>query len=99
MLFGSDLPILRMRARRICEKGFYINIVPKGLYGAVSSDPHMREVTGAEAEKITFFMYEELAAFGRAARAVGLSAADVKDVLCNNAKRMLARAGFLLARR
>ena len=64
MLFGSDLPILRMRARRVCEKGFYVNIVPKGLYGNVAVDPHMREVAGAEAEKITF-SYEELAAFGR----------------------------------
>ena len=63
VLFGSDLPILRMRARRVCEKGFYVNIVPKGLYGNVAVDPHMREVAGAEAEKITFFMYEELAAF------------------------------------
>jgi len=92
VLFGSDMPILRMRARRVCEKGFYINIVPKGLYGDVSADPHMREVTGAEAEKLTFFMYEELAAFGRAARAAGLSSSDIKDVFYGNAVRMIARA-------
>ena len=94
VLFGSDLPILRMRARRVCEKGFYINIVPEGLYGNVSADPHMREVTGAEAEKLTFFMYEELAAFGRAARAAGLRPADIRDVFRNNPRRIFAKAGF-----
>ena len=95
VLFGSDLPILRMRARRVCEKGFYVNIVPKGLYGNVAVDPHMREVAGAEAEKLTFFMYEELAAFGRAARAVGLRPADIRDVFLNNPRRMLKKAGFV----
>ncbi len=94
VLFGSDLPILRMRARRVCEKGFYVNIVPKGLYGNVTADPHMREVAGAEAEKITFFMYEELAAFGRAARAAGLRPAAIRDVFRNNPRRILAKAGF-----
>ncbi len=98
VLFGSDLPILRMRARRVCEKGLYINIVPKGLYGNVAADPHMREASGAESEKITFFMYEELAAFGRAARDVGLTASDRRDVMRNNAGRMLARAGCALTR-
>ncbi|MFN2350637.1 MAG: amidohydrolase family protein [Kiritimatiellia bacterium] len=94
VLFGSDLPILRMRTRRICEKGFYINLVPRGLYGDVKADAHLREVQGAEADKLTFFMYEELAAFGRAARAVRLNASDIKNVFYNNARRMLRRAGF-----
>jgi len=89
VLFGSDLPILRMRTRRICEKGFYINLVPKGLYGDVSGDKHMREVNEHEAARLTFFMYEELAAFRRAAHTVGLNANDVQDVFYNNAQRML----------
>jgi uncharacterized protein len=46
VFFGSDLPILRMRTRRICENGNYVNLVPKGLYGDVSGDRHMREVEG-----------------------------------------------------
>jgi len=29
ILFGSDLPILRIRAKRICENGTYVNLVPK----------------------------------------------------------------------
>lgn len=89
ILFGSDMPILRMRMRRICENGIYINLVPKGLYGDVSGDKNMREVDGEEAEKLTFFMYEEIDAFRRAADTGGLSESDVEDVFCNNAKRMI----------
>jgi len=89
VLFGSDLPILRMRMRRICENGFYVNLVPKGLYGDVSTDNHMREVKEQEAEKLTFFMYEELDAFRRAAHAVKLKRADIEDVFYNNARRLL----------
>ena len=69
MLFGSDLPILRMRMRRICEDGVYVNLVPGGLYGDVSGDKNMREVEGAEGRAAAFFMYEELLAFRRAAEA------------------------------
>lgn len=94
ILFGSDMPILRMRMRRMCENGRYINLVPRGLYGDVSADSHMREVDGAEAEHLTFFLYEELAAFQQAAEAVGLSRRDLQDIFHDNAERMLRSAGF-----
>ena len=93
IMLGSDLPILRMRMRRICEDGNYVNIVPKGLYGEVSGDPHMREVKGEEAEKLTFFMYEELEAFRRAAEATGLTRSDIEDIFYSNAVRILSEAG------
>jgi hypothetical protein len=89
IMFGSDLPVLRMRMRRICENGKYVNLVPKGLYGDVSGDPNMREVEGEEAEKLTFFMYEELKAFKRATEASGLSRGDVEDIFFNNAKGLI----------
>jgi predicted TIM-barrel fold metal-dependent hydrolase len=73
LMFGTDLPILRMRMRRIVENGNYINVVPRGLYGDVSGDPHMREADGEEAEKLSFFLYEEIAAMRRAAESRGLS--------------------------
>ena len=92
VLFGSDMPILRMRMRRICEGGRYVNLVPRGLYGDVSGDPNMREVDGAEAGRLTFFMYEELLAFRRAAEAVGLSQEDLEDVFYGNAERMVEAA-------
>jgi hypothetical protein len=77
--------------RRICESGFYVNLTPPGLYGDVSDDPHMREVSQAEGEQLSFFLYEELFAFRQAAEAVGLTACDVQDVFCGNAERLLAR--------
>jgi len=89
VLFGSDLPIARMRMHRICENGRYINIVPRGLYGDVSGDSHMREVDGQEAERLSFFVYEIIDAFRRAAEAVGLTTDDVKDVFYGNARRIV----------
>lgn len=89
ILFGSDLPILRMRARRICENGKYINLVPKGLYGDVSGDSHMREVSPPESDKLTFFMYEEINAFLTAAREEGLKKSDMEDIFYNNAHNII----------
>jgi uncharacterized protein len=89
IVFGSDMPITRMRMRRICENGRYVNIVPRGLYGDVSDDPHMREADGAEAARLTFFLYEEIDAFRRAAEACGLTRPDIEDVFCRNARRLL----------
>lgn len=85
LMFGMDMPILRMRTHRIEENGTYINLVPPGLYGDPSQDPHLREVSEEEAEKITFFAYEELLAFKRAAKTLGLTREDVEDVMYNNA--------------
>ena len=91
VLFGTDLPILRMRMRRITRGGRYVNLVPRGLYGDVSGDPNMGEVDGDEAARLTFFLYEEIDAFRRAAERVGLTRADVADVFCGNARRLLGR--------
>ena len=93
LIFGTDMPILRMRMRRICEDGFYVNLVPPGLYGDVSADPHMREVSEEEGEELSFFLYEELLAFRRAAEATGLTSADLEDVFYNNVARLIAEAG------
>jgi predicted TIM-barrel fold metal-dependent hydrolase len=85
MMFGTDMPILRMRMRRIVEKGVYINIVPRGLYGDVSGDPHMREADGAEADALSFFLYEEIAAMHRAAEKEGLSKEQVEQMFFGTA--------------
>ena len=99
MLFGSDMPITRMRMKRICENGTYINLVPKGLYGDVSGDKNMREVEGKEADSLTFFLYEEIAAFLDAARQVGLTSRDLEDAFYNNARRILESVGYRFAHR
>ena len=92
VMFGTDMPILRMRCRRIEENGTYLNLIPPGLYGDPSQDSHLREVTAEEAEKITFFAYEELLAFKRACKTLGLSREDVEDVMYNNAVRLIEGA-------
>lgn len=89
IMFGSDLPVTRMRMRRICEDGRYINIIPRGLYGDVSGDSHMRETDGRDADNLTFFMYEEIDALRRAAEACKLGKADIEDIFYNNAKNMI----------
>ena len=89
LMFGSDMPILRMRSRRIEENNMYINLVPPGMYGDPAQDKHLREVSEEEAKKITFFMYEEILAFKRAAMKMGLSKEDIKDVFYRNAKNLI----------
>ena len=94
LLFGSDLPVSRMRMRRICEDGIYINLVPKGLYGDVSEDRNMREVEGEEAETLSFFLYEEIKAFRKAAEETGLNSSDIEDIFYHNARRIIESVGF-----
>lgn len=92
ILFGSDLPITRMRMRRICEDGSYVNVVPPDLYGDISGDPNMRECPKEDAGSLTFFFYEEIDAFRQAAQECGLSATQVEHVFHRNADRCLAGA-------
>ena len=94
LMFGSDLPVVRMRMRRFCEGGTYINLVPKGVYGDVSNDSHMREAEGEEAAGLSFFMYEEIDAFRRAAVNEGLNKEEIEAIFFNNAAEMLCEAGM-----
>jgi len=88
-LFGSDLPITRMRMRRICEGGVYVNLVPRGTYGDVSGDRNMREVDPPEADGLSFFLYEELLALKRACQRAGVDRKGVEAILDSNARRLL----------
>jgi hypothetical protein len=88
-LFGSDMPTTRMRMRRSCEGGRYINIVPRGLYGDVSGDSNMREADPPLSGGLTFFMYEEVLAIRKAVERIGLPRSDVEAFFSGNAKRVL----------
>jgi uncharacterized protein len=94
ILFGSDLPITRMRMYRICEQGKYINVVPQGLYGDISGDSHMRDQPDEDSRWITFFLYEELLAFKQAAIAARISESAIRDVFYFNCERILEKAGW-----
>lgn len=85
LLFGSDMPITKMRMYRVSENGIYYNVVPRGLYGDVSGDIHMRET---DEPNITNFLYEEILAFRQSAEDLKLSKEDIKDVFYNNAARI-----------
>ena len=87
-LYGTDFPIFRMKARRTVENGFYINEIPAGSLGDVSSDPHMREIFGDEAKKITFFIYEEIDSCRRACESLGLGKEDVNKIFYANSARI-----------
>ncbi|HHX54444.1 MAG TPA: amidohydrolase family protein [Clostridiales bacterium] len=90
VLWGTDLPITRMRMRRIEENGTYINLVPPGMYPSEVPDPHLREVCEEEAEKITFFMYEEIKAMKQALEnSKNASPEDACDIFYGNAARLL----------
>lgn len=85
VLFGTDMPIAKMRMYRINENGTYVNVVPRGLYGDVSGDIHMRE---SDEKNITNFTYEILRAFKKAATNLSLTKKDIEDIMCNNAAKL-----------
>ena len=84
ILYGSDLPLVAMRLRRVCEGDNYVNIVRKTRY----ADAHTRRDQQNE-DTFTFLVYESIAAFLRAAQSRGLSRADLGDVFFANAQRLL----------
>jgi len=54
----------------------------------------MREVDGEKADALTFFMYEEINAFRKAAEETGLSKSDIEDVFYNNSRKIIENTGF-----
>ena len=82
IMFGTDLPIAKMKMKRIVENGNYVNIIPRGIYGDVSNDVHMRET---DSKEITNFTYEIVRAFKRSCEDLSLSKKDIQDIMCNNA--------------
>ena len=84
-LYGTDLPIAVMRMYRIVENGDYFNVVPKGYYGDVTGQAHMRE---EENDQISLMAYEQLLAFKRSAAELKLSDTDVEKILYSNAKTL-----------
>lgn len=87
LMYGADLPIALMRMYRIVdENGVYQNIVPRGLYGNVTGEPHMIET---DDENITVMMYEQMRAMKRVATELKLKDKDIENIFYNNAKKMI----------
>ena len=89
-IYGSDFPIFRMKSRRTVENGVYINEIPQGQfpYEAIKGDSHMREIPFPEADKITFFIYEEINACRLACQRMGLTKEDVEKIFWSNSARI-----------
>lgn len=85
VLFGTDLPIAKMRMYRVTEDGYYINVVPRGLYGDLTGAAHMRET---DEKNVTNFTYEIIRGFKKCAENLTLSKQDVEDIMCNNASKL-----------
>jgi len=85
LVFGSDIPYVAFRCRRLCEGDNYVNIVR----GANFTDPHLRVAPPETRDTITFYVYEQIAGVRRAAERAGLSRAGVEDIFRNNALRLL----------
>lgn len=86
VLFGSDLPIVAMRAKRECEGDQYINYIRHADW----EDSHTRR-RPEEEDSYTFFLYEEIFAFRKTAESCGLTDNDIEDVFFNNAYRLLTQ--------
>lgn len=86
LLFGSDLPIAFMRMYRIVENGEYFNVVPRGLYGDVSKEPHMRET---DEKDVTFMIYEQILALKRVAADMRLSDRQIEEIMFLNSKKLI----------
>ena len=84
LLYGSDLPITLMRGVREHVGDTYLNFTDGGYSWNKDRKPPEIEA------QYTFYLYEQLLAFKRAAERVGLSAADVADVMGGNARRLVA---------
>ena len=85
VLFGTDMPIAKMKMYRICENGNYVNVVPRGLYGDLTNAAHMRET---DEKEITNFTYEIIRGFKKTAEKLGLNKNNIADIMCNNAARI-----------
>ena len=88
LMFGSDLPIAIMRMYRIVdENGVYHNVVPRGLYGDVANEPHMKET---DEKDVTLMIYEQILALKEVAVRKSLSDSDVEKIMYLNSKKLLS---------
>ncbi len=89
-IYGTDFPIFRMKARRTVENGVYINEIPRGEFPpeAIRGDAHMREIEYPEADRITFFIYEEINACRLACQRLGLGKDEVQKIFYDNSARI-----------
>ena len=70
---------------RVVENDNYFNVVPKGYYGDVTGQAHMRE---EENDQISIMVYEQLLAFKRSAAELKLTDTEIEKIMYSNAKKL-----------
>ena len=79
---GSDAAAIRTTA--VCEGDEYINYIRHADW----EDSRTRR-NPAEEESYTFFLYEQILAFKKAAEICNLTRGDIEDIFYHNAQRLL----------
>lgn len=89
ILFGSDLPLSHIHLKRIYENGHYVNLINGEERPQINAASYMRPMP--DADQYTFYLYESIDAFRRAAAELDLTKDQVKAIMYGNAKRLLQR--------
>jgi hypothetical protein len=84
LLFASDLPVARMRGRRVYVMDHWVDLVLPG-------NPESAYRVQSENFRASFMLYEIILAVVRAAERAGLSAEQTRDVFYRNGKALLQR--------
>ena len=86
VLFGTDLPVARMRGRRVYVMDHWVDVVcgdyPPSAYRVETKDIHA-----------TFMVYEIILAIRRAAERVGLSQNQLRAMFYDNGMALLKKVG------
>ncbi len=87
MLYGSDLPLTHIHMKRVYQNGHYLNLIRGDERPQINHAAYMQPMP--DAKNYTYYLYESIHAFQEAAEALGLNRAQVEDVMCRNALRLL----------
>ncbi len=84
ILFGTDLPVARMRGRRVYVMDHWVDLV-------LSGPPESAYRAHADNIRATFMVYEIILAIQRGGEMAGLGAERIRDVFGANGMRLLDR--------
>ena len=88
ILFGSDLPLTHIHMKRIYdEHGHYINLIRPKERPQIANAAYMQPTD--DADGYTFYLYESILAFKKAATRLGLSRQEIQNIVCDNALKLL----------
>ena len=81
-MYGTDLPIMQMRGRRVCINGAWVDVVREARGWTASRDP-------ANPIRATFMTYEMIRAMREGAEAAGIGEEALKPIFFENGMRLI----------